>query len=383
MNLHLIHDDKFFLPAFTAFEKNYPKQNIYLCLTSISDKKIYTKNKNVLYVSLSTIKGVFKTEKFLKYYDISNVFVHNADKQKINFAIDFKIKFNAKIYWIFFGADLYSRLIEESKYQAFDEISIVPKKRNTPKNRLINNLKNFSQKISYLYLFGNMPNHNFVNFCEQVNFFCFWNENDYDLLINNYKTDAKYKNFLYFDLLPNSQIVLNNSLKNKILINHNASTYGNHKTLMDRLSQLGTTDQIICPLSYGNDRVKREVSAYGQTLFDKNIHILTDFMPKDAYFGILSEVKVAIFGHRRQEAGANIFAMLLFGAKVFLRNDNNMLNWLKKRGFVCFSFENDLNFVDDLTPLDYESILLNQTLYKKYFSKEVEIRVFKNLINND
>jgi hypothetical protein len=378
LNLHLIHNDKFFLPAFTAFENNYPNQNLYLCLTSINDKTVYTRDKNVLYVSLLTIQGVRKVKKFLKNHHIYNILVHNADNQKINFALDFKNKYNCRIYWIFFGADLYARLIEDNKYQAFDQITI-SKEHKIPIRK---NVINLFQNLSYIYLFGKLPNNKFDHFCKNVDFFCFWNENDYNLLTSNYKTNAKYKNFLYFDLLPNVQTISKSTLKNKILINHSASAYGNHKTVLDRLFQLGCNDEIICPLSYGNENIKKEIEAHAQTLFGNKVRVLKDFMPKDAYFEILSQVKVAFFGHRRQEAGANIFAMLLFGAKVFLRNDNNMLAWLKKRGFICFSFENDFNSIEDLNPLDHKAIVLNQELYVKYFSKEVEIEIFKNLIEN-
>lgn len=376
MNLHLIHNDKFFSPAFNAFEKYYFNDNLYISLTSIHHAKVNSIEHNILYVSLSTFKGVKLVKHFLRNKTVKNIFVHNADNLKINLGLDFKERYSANIYWIFFGADLYSRLIKENKYYAFD---VVPSGIPT-RPTLIQYLKNKYHVLCYLSLFKKFPSHNFKNFCRQVDYFCFWNENDYKLLVDNYFTNATYKSFLYFDLLPEKLADDIKYVKNKILVNHNASVYGNHLTILKKLSQIETVDPIICPLSYGSSVVKKNVKNEAKYLFDNNLTILSNFMNKDDYYKILFEVKVAIFGHRRQEAGANIFAMILFGAKVFLRNDNNVLKWLKDRGFVCFSFEDDLNSPKDLEPLCEESINLNKSLYTKYFSKEAESEIFKNLI---
>ncbi|MBK6732482.1 MAG: hypothetical protein IPG60_16510 [Bacteroidetes bacterium] len=77
-------------------------------------------------------------------------------------------------------------------------------------------------------------------------------------------------------------------------------------------------------------------------------------MPIDEYYALISNVPVAIFGHRRQEAAGNIFYLIGKGVKIFLRNDNNMISWFRDRGFIVYSFEDNLSSINDLRPLTYD-----------------------------
>ena len=80
----------------------------------------------------------------------------------------------------------------------------------------------------------------------------------------------------------------------------------------------------------------------GDKLFGNSFFPITTYLPKEEYFRLLEKVDVAIFGQRRQEASGNIIQLLRNGVKVFLRNDNTLLNYYRTRGYIIFSFEDDL-----------------------------------------
>ena len=75
-------------------------------------------------------------------------------------------------------------------------------------------------------------------------------------------------------------------------------------------------------------------------------------------------------GHRRQEAGGNISFLLRNGKKVFLREDNTLLQYYRDLGCFVYSFEKDLNSKDDLRPLTKEQQEINRNVMLKRISPE-------------
>ena len=83
-------------------------------------------------------------------------------------------------------------------------------------------------------------------------------------------------------------------------------------------------------------------------------------MPQKEYFTLINRAEVAIMGARRQEAAGNIINLLSNGTKVFLRENNNLLQYYREQGFIIFSYDKDLNSMDDLRPLTLEEQLHNR-----------------------
>jgi dTDP-N-acetylfucosamine:lipid II N-acetylfucosaminyltransferase len=375
-NIHIIKDNNFFKAVYESFENNLPNQNFYVCWVSINDSRIFKTFNNILYTSLSNKNGILLTIETLKGFSFENIFLHDAEKYKIDFICLLKAKFKFKLYWFFYGYDLHSRLEEEKKLIFIDPFSSKVNVSLAIRKLLVT----FKNWIVYLFAYRRLSFVSFNQFAGIVDFFCFWNEYDYKLLIENYQTNAQFKYFIYYGLLPNLNKINNHVSKNNLLINHNASVYGNHVTIFKKLFHLNITDKIICPINYGDSKNGITIMKFGVGYFSENIHFITEYLEKDKYFDIISNIKVAIFGHRRQEGAANIFALIYFGAKVFLRNDNSVLKWLKDRGFICFSFEDELNSLNDLEQLDDGSAAINRNLYLEYFDSSLEFGVFKKLV---
>ena len=88
-------------------------------------------------------------------------------------------------------------------------------------------------------------------------------------------------------------------------------------------------------------------------------------MPVDEYNAFLDSIPVAIFGAMRQEAAGNIIRLLKSGTKVYLRERNPLYQYYKKRGFIVFSFENELNNILDLQPLSTDEQIHNMKVAEK------------------
>ena len=88
-----------------------------------------------------------------------------------------------------------------------------------------------------------------------------------------------------------------------------------------------------------------------------------EYLKTDEYFKMLKNVDVAVFGQRRQEASGNIIQLLRNGVKVFLRNDNSLLEYYRKQGYIIFSVENDLTRETLFTPLSLDEQVHNRQTY--------------------
>lgn len=209
-----------------------------------------------------------------------------------------------------------------------------------------------------------------------IDYFCFWNYEDYLLLQKKYKTNIKFKYFTYQakyrgDDLNNIVSFQPVSKKKMILINHQASVSANHLTVVNRIAKLDTLNEYkkLVPLSYGFDSIRKLVIKKCSKVFHEQFIPLLSYMPKEEYFKLICDSSVAIIGSKRQEAAGNIIFLLKSGVKVFLRNDNNLLAYYRKRGYIIFSFEDDLNtlMIYHLYRLKSKNIIINVLVKIKFF----------------
>ena len=94
----------------------------------------------------------------------------------------------------------------------------------------------------------------------------------------------------------------------------------------------------------------------GQRYFGDQFCPVFKHVSREEYNMVLSKTGVAIFGMNRQEASGNIYPLLKSGAKVFLRENNVLLEHCRKQGYFIFSVEKDLKTIDDLQPLTCEEM---------------------------
>lgn len=373
MNIHIVSDEKFVNQSFERFEKYYPNQNIFFVQVSrnFDGKLKYVKlNDKIIPICLTKRGCINIIAEYLDKKD-NNLFVHYLRLSKAYIANKLSKKYNIKTHWIFYGSDLYSLLVSKGVYQLHDT-----KKQPLSLKKKIR--KGFKKILTFT---STNPINKFI---EDLDFFCFWNYYDFLLLKKHFKTKAEFKLFRYF---ANSMGELEDFSENNnhlvVMVNHSASTNGNHSSVLEKLKEIDKSQQIkklILPLSYGNETVVKYCTEYGKIHFDYCFQPILDFMPKEEYYLLLSRVGIAFFGHRRQEGGNNIFHLLSIGTKVFLRKENNLFHYLIEKGYHIYDFDADFNSIESLTLLNLEQQKHNRQLVYNEFSQEYIDEVYESLI---
>lgn len=354
------------------FELAYPGQNYYIIL-------LYDQ-KTIKYTTPNSNTYIYHIRDINLLHEVRKIIESNANNCRlfVHFLDDFKAALTHKIldrfghltfYWIFYGGDLYEYLTKYSNYQIYDNPRFLPE---------VSAFQRWTKTLKYLVRFGMTQRSAKSRIFERLDYFCFWNEYDYELFRSKVNTKAKYKDFIYYHALGNAAFV-QPIKKNIVMINHAASFSGNHHFVIKKLAQLQvdlSKHRLLLPLSYGHKAYAQNVIQAATEELTTEVMALTEFLPMPEYQKILSEVKVAIFGMRRQEAAGNIFQLLNMGAKVFLRKDNTLLQWLKKRNFIVFCIEEDEKELIDLQALDTIDMAHNRSQYEKYFNTET----YKNMM---
>lgn len=333
--VHLISDAKFAPSQKKVFETFYPGKSLYVLSSEVKYDENSFDDVDCIYINKSDRNEWKKIEDKCDG-KIDYVFVYYAISSHINIALYLQKKYGCKIYWMFFGADLYSPLYVRYNYPLFDCVKL-----------------DFFHKIKKR-LIGYYRWPLFKKFVKRVDSFCFWNPYDLELLKRYIPCNPKFRMYTHgTGSKPNYDYDFPEKIKNQVQVNHSASFTGNHITVLRKLSDLDFDRKlnVLMPLSYGSQSVLHKVESYVKSV-NLGTTILKDFMPLDEYFKTINSSNSAIFGHNRQEAGGNISSLLRTGTKVFLRNSNNLLQFYRDYGVHIFSFEDDLNSIEDLlTPL--------------------------------
>lgn len=356
--LHLCFDghglDRF-LPIFEHF---YPNKNIWYITEDNNNAK---KMSNVEGDNIFWIKPWENDDYLHQIYVISQkeridrIVCHSILPFYLNVLDMLSKEKKYKVYWVQWGFEMYRALGYSGKMDLIDNVSILSPLSYLQPTKYSGILRDsILGRQSYEKIL--------LSFLRYADYFCFWLYEDYLLLQKYYPSSIKFRQFQYGASWKEHGKSLDLSDKyfekhpHTILLNHQASPTGNHATLIKKLSSFkGIEDyQIITPLSYGSNMIRKYVNWKGKRVFKDNFEPLMDYMPREEYYNIVGRAEVAIFGQLRQEAAGNLDFLLTNGAKVFLREQNVLYQHYKKMGYVIFSFEHDLNSVNDLCGLTME-----------------------------
>ena len=110
---------------------------------------------------------------------------------------------------------------------------------------------------------------------------------------------------------------------------------------------------------------------------------LDAYLPLNEYLQVVSNCKVAVYFHERQQASDNVLMQLMYGARVYMSETSMMYKYLKSMGFYIYSLQEDK---DDINlPLTKEQIITNREILCNHYSssKLIErIKVMNNIICN-
>lgn len=347
------------------FEQYYPGKNIFIVQISRNepDGKHVMHGDNVYFIKLTTTRGLHAVTDIALRNNITCIVVHYLTFTKAAIALKLKRRLRAKLFWIFYGADLYEWLNKHHNYVLEDrEVS------GYPQDPV---LFSYVKKLHFLMLHGLSEKAAYLGFINECDRFCFWNELDFELVNKHFRTNARFSYFLHWGLLGHDLIADSDKDDHLIMINHSASRNGNHATILHKIAEFDQSKKlsIVCPLSYGDEIVRKQTIEIGASIFGDRFDPITDYLPMAQYYALIGRAGAAVFGNRRQEGAGNVFYLLGSGTKVFLREDNNMLKWLRQKGFLVFSFERDLSSYESLMPLSREHQEHNRRTYQQVFGQ--------------
>lgn len=358
MNLHICLDGNFIQQAMSVFEHFFPDENVFI-IFNFRERRNYKGDVPVYRHDLNDSELFDKIKQICSTFDVKNVVTHGftANYSRIFQYLKENNLFSGQVYWIFWGYELYNALGETGKYKLVDE--------NSPFIKLTyiapNPLHALVRKIIGKHLYSE----NLEKVLPYFDYFCFWFPHDFELLHKYYISHAKFKYFKYISSYKSEaeKADFNISPKNvcRIMVNHQASLTGNHKTIFQKLSAISGIDkfEICTPLSYGSNYIRKSVLRMGKRYFGDKYNALLNLMPLNEYNNFLDSIPVAIFGTMRQEAAGNIMRLLKSGTKVYFREKNPLFQYYKEKGFIVFSFERELNDITDLQCLSEEGQLHN------------------------
>lgn len=171
----------------------------------------------------------------------------------------------------------------------------------------------------------------------------------------------------------------------KICIGNSATKTNNHIEVLEILRKYKDENiKIICPLSYGDKNYADEVAAYGKQIFGDKFEALTDYISKESYFKMLSDCRIGIFNHNRQQGMGNINALIAMGAKLYMKTDTSMWKTYKEeRGYTIFDIEeiSQKNFAEFIR-FDESAAISNYNQSKYYNSGEYKKMQWDTFFNS-
>lgn len=370
--IHLINDEKF-LPRFIERAASYFSSPTYIVFGATAPFTFIKDDINI---------HAAADWPSADHPLIEDVYIHFLTYQKMKWVQKYAPK--ARVHWIYFGSDLYELLSTFHGLQIYSDQDrmggFLPNiKGKTPVDRI--------KRLASLAIY----HQHFKKFVKaHLTTFRFWNEGDYQLFKNAFANDARFEFFQYGAYLQSDIDYVTKSLSGDhqadtvhLLINHSGTRTGNHMAILNKMGAMVQKHnlQLHAILSYGDKEHIEKVNRFGTQEFAENWHSYLDFMPRLEYYKLLSRMNIAVFGHRRQEAGNSLFISMLLGTKIFIHDDSVLLPYLEQHGFH-FCTLSAIGTEGWMQPLSKEQREENKAGALAYFDGERIERAYENLAKN-
>jgi dTDP-N-acetylfucosamine:lipid II N-acetylfucosaminyltransferase len=166
----------------------------------------------------------------------------------------------------------------------------------------------------------------------------------------------------------------------RIMVGHSGALENNHLDVFDTLGSIVKNQEIYCPLAYGSDSYIQKVKQAGYSTFPGKFIPQIEFLPKKEYYSRLTQIGIAIFNHKIQQAFGNIIALVFLGAKVYLNPENPIYFQLEKWGVKVYDYGKITS--DELeTPISNDDINSNRKIIHKLFNEEQINSLYINLLS--
>lgn len=364
--LNLVCDEKFIDNQIAFYAEAFPSlaKNDFVCATKANQLKTITSKK----VSIIHPSNILQ---FIKANDYNIIFLHSLYALPISLIPE--LPGSIKVFWCSWGYDIYYAKVGDPlvKIDLYGNISKKLIRKAIP---LKHHLKDFAKKI----LCHNKLKQKrkiFEQAVHRIDFYSGIIPEEYNRikLQNSFFRAAPFE---YGYNRPAKDSYIREERRNdpaqvgeNILIGNSADLSNNHIEAMFALKKQINSEKrkIILPLSYPPNIDVRPILDLGKKLFGNAFTPLTGFLPFSQYFEIINSCGYVIMYHERQQALGNITMSLWTGCKIFLSKTSLLYSFLKGKGFIIYSVQDDLH-PSAFTPLQYENIIYNRDLLLKHFS---------------
>ena len=394
MILHISRDEKFLDSAINIFEGAAPGQNKYVIWQQDPHEKIpsyfyrfsingQNRIKSFPAKKLETaenLKFIVKNQDRVTYafYGTNSFFdligdlsqyraivFHSLVYNQAKLAVTIRKKSKIPLIWSPFGYEVYNMLPEFKRDLSKPLTAKKFKSTISLSEKLLNSLNTLKGKTVKKAI-------------KQMGFCVIAIDQEYDLYREKIGITAKH---LWFSYYPVDKLIderNKNFTGNNILLGNSSTPSNNHFEALEFLSKLDIKDRvIISPLSYGDKKYGELVAEKGIALFGNKFRPLKEFMPLAEYNQIIMSCNIVIMNNIRQEAFGNILTALMFGATVYLNNENTIYQYLVSLGVKIFSINEhfDSSETRKLETLSTLEIKSNKEIISQKFS-------FENIVKN-
>lgn len=302
-----------FMPSFIEMiEDSFnPAEHEFILVSGMTDAKIKD-HANVSIFNHKSFLAVFTYLRIALAISKSNkIMLHGLNDPRLTILLWLMPWVHSKLYWIIWGADLYTKVIDEKtiKWKVMEFFR-----------------KPLIKRIGHLvtYISGDVENARR------------W-----------YGATGKYHECLmYKSNTIDSELSLNLRARTtphegvNILVGNSADPANNHFEVLEKLKKYAKENICIyVPLSYGDTKYAAIVIEKGKEYFGEKFIPLTEFMAIDEYRDFLKSIDIAVFNHKKQQAMGNTISLLSMGKSVYIRSDVTQWAFFKEKNIACLNVE--------------------------------------------
>lgn len=213
------------------------------------------------------------------------------------------------------------------------------------------------------------------------------------------KVGLKYnmENYSYYDFKVNYTYISKEKIKImqglqqekkkneclNILLGHSGSQLGNHKEGIKQLEKFRNENiKIYCPLSYGEKNYIKSIEEYGCEIFGDKFIPMHDYMSFNNYIEFLSTIDIAVMPFNRGMAVNNIYILLYFGKKVYIKSECDVFKYFCKLNYKIENFHNIQN-EEIIQFVKNENKQINKNQSEKIFDINIVRMNWNKLFEND
>ncbi len=200
-------------------------------------------------------------------------------------------------------------------------------------------------------------------------------EDDFFMLQHMFSPSAKMLTWNYSVGISLDRFEQAKSKKEHWLVGNSAHYTNNHLEIFRQLRKIKTFNgKIIVPLSYGDPRYRDVILRTGRKFWKEQFTPLLEFMPREQYCELINTCSCAFFNTRRQQAMGNIVLLLSLGVKVFLREENPVYQFLRRKGVAVFSIQKHISprSAEMMSPLPEQIVQSNREILRHLYGESAQ-----------